>query len=253
MSEYLRIREALEVAAEAHPNAVAFVWAGSAADTQRIDAWSDHDFFLIVEDGFAEPMRADLSWLPLQDEIAWAVRETDHGYKVVYNNGQVLEFAVFDRSELSKSRINHFALTFDRAEIAAVLECVYSPAPTSRYAAADNLEIFMTLLILGGGRARRGEILSAGQFIRSYAVDHLLQAIKKTRESSKPAARDGLDVYRRVEQEFESLGTEVGRAIAQDCESSAKALLAIAEREFGTEFESVRKGAPIVRTHFGWN
>lgn len=253
MSEFLRVREALEAAALQHPHALSLIWAGSAADTQRIDSWSDHDFFLVVEDGHAEPMRQDLSWLPLQDEIAWAVRETDHGYKVVYNNGQVLEFAVFDRAELSRTRINHFALVFDRGDIAAMAENVYTPAPTSRYTPQDNLEIFMTLLILGGGRFRRGEVLSAGQFIRSYAVDHLLQAIKKTRESQKPAARDGLDVYRRVEQEFGALGEEIGQAIAQDCENAARTLLQIAEREFGETFATLKLGAEIVRKHFGWN
>jgi hypothetical protein len=81
----------------------------------------------------------------------------------------------------------------------------------------------------------------------------LLQAIKKTRSSQRPAARDGLDVYRRVEFEFPLLGEEVGRAIAQDCESVGRALLDLAVREFGDEFQSVAIGAPIVRTHFGWN
>lgn len=253
MSEYLRIRAALEQAAETHPNAISFVWAGSAADSRRRDEWSDHDFFLIVEDGHAERLRLNLSWLPLADEIAWAVRESDHGFKVVYTNGQVLEFAVFDREELSHSRLNHHEIVFDRANITDSVSRVYTPTPVSRYSPDANLEIFMTLLILGGGRYRRGEVLSAGQFIRSYAVDHLLQAIKKTRESAKPEARDGLDVYRRVEQEFGELGTEVGRAIAQDCESAARDLLAIAQREFGNTFSKVNTGAQIIRRHFGWN
>lgn len=253
MSEFMRIRAGLEQSALAHPRAISFVWAGSAADAQRRDEWSDHDFFLIVEDGYAEALRLDLSWLPFQDEIAWAVRESDHGFKVVYDSGQVLEFAVFDREELSKSRLNHHEIVFDRADISDAVRSVYTPAPASRYSAQDNLDIFMTLLILGGGRYRRGEVLSAGQFIRSYAVDHLLQAIKKTQESEKPAARDGLDVYRRVEQEFTELGNEIGRAIAQDCEAAARDLLDIAQREFGHSFANVNTGAAIICRHFGWD
>ena len=253
MSEYLRIRTGLEQSAHAHPHVLSFVWAGSAADAQRRDQWSDHDFFFIVEDGYAEALRQDLSWLPFQDEIAWAVRESDHGFKVVYCSGQVLEFAVFDRDELSRSRLNHYEIVFDRSDITAAVSGAYTPAPISRYSPEDNLEIFMTLLILGGGRYRRGEVLSAGQFIRSYAVDHLLQAIKKTQESDKPAARDGLDVYRRVEQEFADLGAEIARVIAQDCESAARDLLAIAEREFGTRIAKVNTGATIIRRHFDWD
>ena len=253
MSDYLELRSALETHVQQFAEVIAFIWAGSAADTQRIDAWSDHDFFLIVGDGHAERFRNDLFWLPMRDSIAWEVRETDHGYKVVYTNGQVLEFAVFDRAELAAARVNHFALAFDRDGIEDVVRGVFTPNPPSRYTPQANLEIFLTLLIIGVGRFRRGEVLSAGQFIRVYAVDHLLQAIKKTQDSAKPAARDGLDVYRRVEQEFPELGARVGAAIAQDAESAARNLLAIAVLTFAESFDIVRDGERIVKHLFGWS
>lgn len=253
MTEYQQLRDALAARAQEFPEVTALVWAGSAADTQRIDEWSDHDFFLIVEDGHAERFRDDLFWLPMPEAIAWKVRETDHGYKVVYTDGQVLEFAVFDRAELAAARVNHFALAFDRDGIEDVVRGVFTPNPPSRYTPQANLEIFLTLLIIGVGRFRRGEVLSAGQFIRVYAVDHLLQAIKKTQDSAKPAARDGLDVYRRVEQEFPELGARVGTAIAQDAESAARDLLAIAVQTFGENYAVVREGERIVKNLFAWN
>jgi hypothetical protein len=253
MSDYLELRNALETHVQQYDEVLALVWAGSAADTKRIDAWSDHDFFLIVNDGHAERFRSDLFWLPMRESIAWEVRETDHGYKVVYRNGQVLEFAVFDRAELAAARVNHFALAFDKAEVEKVVRGVFTPNPPSRYTPQANLEIFFTLLIIGVGRFRRGEVLSAGQFVRVYAVDHLLQAIKKTHDSSKAEARDGLDVYRRVEQEFPELGTQIGVAIAQDAESAAQALLGIAVQEFAEGIDVVRVGESIVKQIFDWS
>jgi hypothetical protein len=60
------------------------VWAGSAADTDRFDEYSDFDFYLITVDEQAEPMRQNLEWLPNAQSIAYWARETAHGLKVVY-------------------------------------------------------------------------------------------------------------------------------------------------------------------------
>ena len=72
------------------------------------DQWSDHDFFVISEPGSQEYFRNDLSWLPDDRQIAFWFRETTHGLKVVYENGNLLEFAVFDFAELELAKADRF-------------------------------------------------------------------------------------------------------------------------------------------------
>ena len=103
------------------PSVIGLVLVGSVADTERVDEWSDHDFFLITERGAQERLRLDLSWLPSSEKIAFSFRETEHGLKVVYNSGAVLEFAIFDVEELRSCAVNHNKLAFGTPEVAEAL------------------------------------------------------------------------------------------------------------------------------------
>jgi hypothetical protein len=85
------------------------------------DAFSDHDFFVVVRPGAQERLRTDLSWLPEAAEAALAFRETAHGLKVLYRSGHLAEFAVFDPEELALARVNRYAVPLDRADVAARL------------------------------------------------------------------------------------------------------------------------------------
>ena len=117
LSGFLEYSDRLAASAAAHPDVLGLVLVGSAADTGRVDEWSDHDFFLIVKDGLAEGFRQDLSWLPDSEEVVIRPRETDHGLKVVYRNGHVLEFAVFDDRELEMASVNYWAVPVDKTDI----------------------------------------------------------------------------------------------------------------------------------------
>jgi hypothetical protein len=69
------------------------------------DEWSDHDFFVITPPGGQEALREDLSWLPRADRVALSFRETGHGLVVLYDDGHLLEFAVFELDELALAAI----------------------------------------------------------------------------------------------------------------------------------------------------
>lgn len=182
------------------------IWAGSAAETERFDEYSDFDFFLITEDSEAEPMRQNLEWLPRFEEIAYWARETAHGLKVVYKDGTILEYAVFNLDQLSNSVVNHFAVDIDKADVESRTKAIQAKTePKSHESVEDHLAIIYTLLMIAIGRARRGEKLIAGQFVRSYAALHLIRAVKKTFESADISKRDVLDPWRRFE-------LEIGRA-----------------------------------------
>jgi hypothetical protein len=67
----------------------------------RIDAYSDLDFFAIVETGYKTQYIEDLSWLSRLCPIAYSFRNTVDGYKLLYTDGIFCEFAVFEPAELS--------------------------------------------------------------------------------------------------------------------------------------------------------
>ena len=88
-----RLSEGLQV----DNRVIGLVMLGSSADVGRVpDQWSDHDFFVITHPGAQEAMRQDLDWLPDPDQIVLNVRETAHGLKVLYADGHLIEFAIFD-------------------------------------------------------------------------------------------------------------------------------------------------------------
>jgi hypothetical protein len=124
IEKFLAYSDALAKNPDATPTVVGLVFLGSAAATWRADEWSDHDFFVISEDGSAEALRQNLQWLPRFDEIPIAVRETDHGLKVVYDDGQVLEFAVFEDRELEMAAANSFAVAVDKCNLQARMEAI---------------------------------------------------------------------------------------------------------------------------------
>ena len=114
---FLHYEDQLTANLAARDDVIGLVFVGSAADHSRFDEWSDHDFFVVTKSGHAEALRQDLSWLPNLDDVVISPRETAHGLKVVYRDGHVLEFAVFDDKELEAAGANAYNVTLDRSNI----------------------------------------------------------------------------------------------------------------------------------------
>lgn len=147
--------ELTELAA-ADPRVVGLVAVGSMADRYYAsDDWSDHDFLLVSEPGEQEALRAELGWLPHHDRIALAFRETEHGLKVVYDDGHMLEFAVFDLEEIGLAGINRYRVLLDRGGVEERCTWVRDhPRPQP-----DDEHLFgmaVTAALVAAGRARRG-------------------------------------------------------------------------------------------------
>lgn len=203
--------------------------AGSTAETERVDEWSDHDFLVITESGEQESLRTDLSWLPDAQAIAFSFRETEHGLKVVYESGAVLEFAIFDCAELRACAINHHRLAYGSEDVREALSVAVTNGPSGSQS-SDNLRdfrLFLSLILIGVGRARRGETLAAGQHIRTHASTALMKVL--TRFLPADDRLDRLDIWRRFEFVFPELGIELANALAQQPEPAAIDLLRIAE------------------------
>lgn len=245
-------KEALASNAEADGRILGLVWAGSAAETTRFDEYSDFDFYLVTKDDQAEAMRRNLDWLPKSSEIAYWARETAHGLKVVYQDGEILEFAVFTLDELSKSVVNHFLVAVDKADVEQRTAAIKAhDEPKSHETVDDHLAIIYTLLMIAIGRARRGEKLIAGQFIRSYAALHLIKAVKKSFESTDLSKRDVLDPWRRFEIEFPEIGKKLNHALALDVEPAAWEISKITSELFNQKSKVPAAGVKTLELRFG--
>lgn len=228
LSKFLEYSEALTSSCIAHPAIIGLVLVGSAAETERVDEWSDHDFFVITEKGEQETLRADLSWIPNFEAIAFFFRETEHGLKVVYKSGAVLEFAVFDCDELATCVINHQHLAYSNDEVMRALARANSQINSpDRSDDLSDFRHFLSLLIIGVGRARRGEVLTAGAGIRSAGAELLVKLL--TRHLPKDDRLDKLAVWRRFEFVFPEIGTHLIQALALQPEEVAIELLRIAD------------------------
>jgi hypothetical protein len=240
--------------AESDPRIQGLVLCGSSADTGRRDQWSDHDFLVITDDGTPEQFRTDLSWLPDADDIAWSFRETTHGLKALYRSGLLIEFAVFDRAEFAGCVLNHASVVIDRGGIGAIADEVrgrsLAPRPVDRL---SEFRLVLALVYIGTGRARRGERLSAGMFLRAYAVEHLLRLARDLLPGDQTTQLDTLDVFRRFETADTDLAEAVDAAVRLDVEDVGRGLLAAAEQWLPPRWpEYPPDDIAVVRGLLGW-
>lgn len=255
LENFLAYSQALTDSLEARAEVVGLVFLGSAADHSRVDEWSDHDFFVITEDGEAEGLRQDLSWLPRQSEIAIAPRETAHGLKVVYEDGQVLEFAVFEDRELEIAAANAFSVAIDKSNIQKRMTAIAERSKPKPVNVETTFELFLCQLLIGVGRARRGETLIASQHVRSWAIT---AAVTLLREWVKPASgtehkTDNLNGLRRFEQQYPELGERLEEITQLPVEASAKELLHLLQQYAQENLDEKHlHQVYVVRHRLGW-
>lgn len=205
MDEPQRLLERLDAighALRAGGQALALLGLGSAgAERDRMDAYSDLDFFVIVRDGAKDALLNDLGWLGAVAPIAYAFRNTVDGYKLLYADGIFCEFAIFTIGELkgipfAAGQVVWHDPAFDPAQLAP------QPLPSGEPHPAEwLLGEALTNLYVGLGRELRGERLSAARFIQGYAVDRVL-ALVAAIEPAQPGHADSFAPERRFEQRF---------------------------------------------------
>ena len=162
---------------------IGLVLLGSASDAGAVrrDEWSDHDFFALVEAGRGPEIRPDLDWLPDSDRVALIAREGEIGFAAVYDDGHVFEFAFSEAGELDGSLAGDATVVVDD-EAGTTAELIAQARARAdagdRFDPANDTRLVLVKLLIGVGRARRGEVLNAGSFVRSSAVQLLVRAIR---------------------------------------------------------------------------
>ncbi|MEO0562030.1 MAG: hypothetical protein AAF125_07950 [Chloroflexota bacterium] len=228
---YHAFTQALTAKLQADDRVRGLVLLGSTAATDRQpDRWSDHDFFVITEPGDQEDFRARFDWLPDPVHIVLTVRETAHGLKVLYADGHLIEYAVFDVTEIAVARANVYSVVFDRGGVADAMRQIATSEPVKIQDPQNTMSLFLCLLVVGAGRVARGEAISGGSFIRTHALGHLLTLLATSLDAPDKAALDNLDPFRRFEQVFPAVGAEINAALLHPPIEAASALLNVFER-----------------------
>lgn len=186
-------------------HALALIGLGSVGvELERLDEYSDLDFFAIVEPGYKDLYLDDLEWLSRLCPIAYHFRNTVDGFKLLYTDGVFCEFAVFEPGELANAAFAPGRLIWKREDVDASIG-----APAEKSAPPDPpreewlVGEALTNLYVGLGRCRRGEKLSAMRFIQGYAVDRVLDLYGLKAEPDNQG--DPFAPERRVERRFPEL------------------------------------------------
>lgn len=227
--------DAIGLALEATGRGLALIGLGSVGqELGRLDAYSDLDFFAVVEDGAKAALLADIGWLTAVAPVDYAFRNTPDGYKLLYADGIFCEFAVFTMGELAGAAYAPGRIVWRRPDVdPAIAAPVTPPASPAAADPAWQLGEALTNLYVGLGRMRRGELLTAQRFVQHYAVDRVVQ-LAAGLEAPRDAYPDPFGPERRVEARLPGLAAHLPAFVQGYGRSaeSALAILAYLERHF---------------------
>lgn len=241
----------------AQPDFAGIVLLGSASDeaADRRDEWSDHDFFAITRAGRGPALRPDLSWLPEQESIVLTAREGELGFVAVYEDGHVFEFAFSDASELAGALAGAATVVVDdeNGTVARLLaESRARAAAADAFEPANDARLVLVKLLIGVGRARRGELLNASDFVRGWAVRPLVRVVRGRHPGGSTSARDTIDPMRRFEQDFPEWARRIEQALAQPVEEAARDLFGLLCELAPGWPEFPARAADAVAARLGW-
>lgn len=190
--------------------ALALLGLGSVGlETERIDVWSDLDFFAIVEPGSKARYLHHLDWLAAARPLAWHFQNTVDGHKALMDDGVFCEFAVFEPHELDSIPFAPGRVVWKRDDVADSMARQRKPMPTST--PPDETWIVgeaLSCLLVGLQRWHRGEKLSAARFVQGHALDRLLE-LEALRHPTAAVGADPFSRERRLETRHPALAAEL--------------------------------------------
>ena len=190
--------------------ALALIGLGSVGvELDRLDDYSDLDFFVVVQDGHKTEFIANLDWLSRARPLCFAFQNTPDGYKVLFDDDVYAEFAVFELHELENAVYTEGRIVWkDPAFDAQWRVPKKQPVPWRPQSREWLIGEIVTCLYVGLCRLRRGEQLSAWRFVQVHAFTLLLELIEF--DQTDPT----LDVFtkdRRFEQRHPDWPTHLRR------------------------------------------
>jgi lincosamide nucleotidyltransferase B/F len=249
--------EAIGTSLEQSGKALALIALGSVgAELERLDEYSDLDFFAIVQDGCKTEFLTDLGWLTKLEPVAYAFQNTEDGFKLLYADDVFCEFAVFELHELANASFTAGRIVWKAAHIPdsivqSTMQSMNRPSPKESRL-EHSLGEALTNLYIGVKRFARGEQLSAARFVQQYAVDRVIE-LAESLEAPQNALRDPFSRERRLEQRLPVLAGQLGQFIQgyERTPSSALALLAWLEKHFDVNIalaQAIRDEVKLLET-----
>lgn len=191
---------------EASGHGLALLGLGSVGrELDRLDAWSDLDFFAIVEPGHKPRYLDDLGWLAAAGPLVWHYRNTPDGHKLLYADGVFGECAVFEPAELAGIPFAPARVVWCRPDVPApVAEGWAQPlrAPVAAPPSGSEWLVGEALgnLHVGLQRWRRGERLAGQRLVELHALGRLIELLPRVEPEVSGVARDPYNAERRLEQ-----------------------------------------------------
>jgi len=206
-------------------DALALLGLGSVgAETERLDEYSDLDFFVIVKPACKPAYLTSLAWLARAHPLAYYFQNTVDGYKALFADRIFCEFAIFEPHELTSIPFASGRLIWKDDAFDETL-CAPHPKQPILHTQEWLLGESLTNLYIGLARCQRGEILSGTRFIQSYAVDHVLE-LAASLETAQGATEDPYARERRYELRYPQAARSL-LAFIQGYDKNAESALAI--------------------------
>jgi lincosamide nucleotidyltransferase B/F len=224
--------------------ALALIGLGSVGlELHRLDAYSDLDFFVVVEAGSRSDFLTDLRWLSSVRPVVYQFRNSEDGYKLLFDDDVFCEFAVFEAGALAGVPFAPGRVVWKRPHVD---DGIGRPARASRGALRPDSAWLvgeaLTNLYVGLGRYHRGEKLSAVRFIQQYAVDRIVE-LSGMIEAEQPVAADPFTPERRYELRFPATARPLASFIQgyERSRESAEAILVFLEQHFEVNAHLARR------------
>lgn len=209
-------------------HALALLGLGSVGEERdRLDDYSDLDFFAIVQPDFKASLISDLSWLERIHPIAFAFQNTRDGDKVLFADGVYAEFAILTPDELPLIPTHQGRVVWqaDGFDIASAGKSHEPSAPPEPHTVEWLFGEIITNLYVGLTRYHRGERLSAMRLIQTHAVDRLIE-LSPYLQRPTSASADPFAPERRYEARYPQVAAMLPH-FAQGYDRSIESALAI--------------------------
>lgn len=216
------------------PGALALLGLGSAGiETDRMDEYSDLDFFVICQKGTKEGLLEDVKWLISIHPVSYMFKNTRDGYKLLFEDGIFCEFAVFEPEELKDITFSEGRIVWKTEEFDSAL-CIPKALPKGKLPNTEwILGEALTNLYVGLGRYHRGEKLSAYYFIENFAMERVLQLMSLL-EVPNMVPEDKFSIHRRFEFRYPNSSRALSKILGgyDNIISSAETILNFLDENF---------------------
>jgi len=229
-------------------HALALIGCGSVGlELDRLDAYSDLDFFAVVEPGYKQAYLQDFHWLSDVWPISYCFANTHDGFKLLFADGIFCEFGVVEPQELATIPFAPGRIVWKKPEVPETIsQPVLKPDALPKHDLDWLLGEALTNLWVGLAREKRGEKLSAMRFIQGYAVDRILELAGEI-EAAQAVPQDIFSNERRFEKRYPGIARQLSafmQGYERNCES-ALAILSFLEQHFKVNAEM----AAAIREH----